>query len=67
LPAEEHIFTALEGATILDDATLQGAMLNQTMNCNGQGSASLTYKAITDGNKEKVRFYVHNIGERAVF
>lgn len=67
LPAEETTVTALKGATVPDDAALQGAMLNQTMKCNGQGSASLTYKAITDGSKEKVRFYVHNIGEKKLY
>jgi hypothetical protein len=66
-PSEEPSVTVLKGASIPDDAALQGAMLNQTMNCNGQGSALLTYKAITNGNKEKVRFYVHNIGEKKLY
>ncbi|NOV01512.1 hypothetical protein [Paenibacillus planticolens] len=66
-PAEEPSVTVLKGATIPDDAALRGAMLNQTMNCNGQGSVSLTYKAPTDSNKEKVRFYVQNIGEKKLY
>lgn len=36
-PAKEPTVTALKGATIPDDTAVQGAMLNQTMNCNGQG------------------------------
>ncbi|UUZ86316.1 hypothetical protein LJK88_24695 [Paenibacillus sp. P26] len=67
-PAEVPMVTELRETSIPAHADLPGiVLLDQTTHGNGQGSFSVPFKAPNDGSKERVRFYIQNVGEKKLY
>jgi hypothetical protein len=62
--SEKPAVTSLAVDMMPGDDVLRGAIVNQSMVINGQGSTYFKYKAHSEGKKELLQFYVYNTGKK---